>query len=98
MNDQNHEELTEAEIDEVIISQANDNSAWEEPIEVQVDTETTFSLPAAMAARAAFFAQLHNMPDAESWLHQIIQERLAFEESAFSDIKRVMEARASYRT
>lgn len=59
---------------------------------------TTFSLPAAMAARAAFFARLHNMPDAESWLRQIIQERLVFEESAFSDIKRVMEERASYKT
>jgi hypothetical protein len=56
------------------------------------------SLPPDLAARAAFFARLHNMPDAESWLQRIIQERVDFEESASVGLKRVMEKKASYET
>jgi hypothetical protein len=54
------------------------------------------ALPPKLAARAAFFAQLHNMDSAEAWLKQIIQERIAFEEAAFAGLKRVMEKRPDY--
>jgi hypothetical protein len=56
------------------------------------------SLPPELAAKAAFFAQLHNMPTAEAWLKSIIQERIEFEESAFAGLKRVLEKRATYQT
>lgn len=90
--------LSDKEIDDIVILQAHDDSAWEEPIFVEVATASTMSLPPELAAKAAFFAQLHNMPTAEAWLQSIIQERIEFEESAFAGIKRVLEKRATYQT
>lgn len=89
--------LSEKEIDDMVISQADDDSAWEAPVFVEVAITNTMTLPPELAAKAAFFAQLHNMPTAEAWLQSIIQERIEFEESAFADIKRVLEKRASYK-
>ncbi len=90
-------QLTEAEIDEIVIAQANDDDAWGDSILVELDLPNTISLSANLASRAAFFAQLHNMPIA-AWLENIIQERLAFEESAFAGLKQVMEKKATYKT
>lgn len=88
--------LSQQEIDDIVIAQADDENAWEEPINVKVVVPDTMTLPPRLAARAAFFAQLHNMDSAEVWLQQIIQERIAFEEAAFAGIKRVMEKRPNY--
>lgn len=88
--------FSQQEIDDIVIAQADDDSAWEEPNEVKVDVPETMTLPPKLAARAAFFAQLHNIDSAEAWLQQIIQERIAFEEAAFAGLKRVMEKRPDY--
>ncbi len=90
-------QLTEVEIDEFVISQADDDDAWEEPILVELDLPNSITLSPNLASRAAFFAQLHSMPVA-TWLESIIQERLAFEESAFAGLKQVMEEKAIYKT
>lgn len=90
-------ELTEAEIDEFVVAQVNDDKAWDKAVMVERDSAATVFLPPALASRAAFFAQLHNMPVA-AWLERIIQERLAFEESAFAGLKQVMEEKATYKT
>ncbi|MCA9919670.1 MAG: hypothetical protein KC445_17050, partial [Anaerolineales bacterium] len=78
-------ELTEAEIDELVVAQADDDMVWDEAVIVERDSAATVFLPPELASRAAFFAQLHNMPVA-AWLERIIQERLAFEESAFAGL------------
>lgn len=88
--------MTEKEIDELVVSQADDDSAWEASVFVELSTSTTLSLPPELAAKAAFFAKLHDMPTAEAWLNTIIQERIQFEESAFAGLKRVLEKRATY--
>ncbi len=90
--------LTEKQIDQIVVSEANDDSAWETPIVVEIDDPLSMTLPPDLAAKAAFFAQLHNMATAEEWLKSIIQERIQFEESAFSGLKRVLEKRAAYKT
>jgi hypothetical protein len=64
MSDKN--KLSQQEIDDIVIAQANDDDAWEEPIDVNVVVPETMSLPPRLAARAAFFAQLHNMDSAEA--------------------------------
>lgn len=85
------EPLSEVQIDEIVISQAeNDDNAWEEPILVHLTIPTTMSLPPQMAARAAFFAQLHKKSSVEEWLKSIIQERIDFEEAAFVGIKQAL--------
>lgn len=98
MADMTKPALSEKEIDQLVISQINDDSAWEAPRFVEKSAATHMALPPELAAKAAFFAQLHNMPTAEAWLHSIIQERIEFEESASAGIKRVLEKRASYQT
>jgi hypothetical protein len=84
------EQLSEEQIDELVIAQAEDDTAWEDPIAVHAVSPTTLSLPAEMAARAAFFAQLHKKSSVEDWLKSIIQERIDFEEAAFAGLKRAL--------
>ena len=92
------ERLSEKEIDEIVIAQAEDDEAWEPPVSVQVDMPTTLPLSPKLAARAAFLAHLHQAPDVEGWLMQIIEERIEFEENAFAGLKRVIEEQFAYKT
>jgi len=47
------------EIDKIVIAQADDESEWEEPIQAHLDQPAAVSIPAELAARAAFLARLH---------------------------------------
>jgi len=42
--------LSEEQIDQLIISQANNDSAWEDPVKVTKRKPTSLSLPAVLAA------------------------------------------------
>jgi len=86
--------LSEAEIDQIVIGQAEDDTAWEAPVRVQHTAPAALALPAELAARAAFLAQLHHTPSVEDWLRRVIQERVELEEAAFVGIKRSLAARA----
>ena len=79
---------SEAEIDKIVMAQADDDSAWEKPIRVRRPKSASVSLPADLAARAAFFARLHRQAKVEDWLRQIIRERMDLEEAAFAGLKR----------
>ena len=87
--------LSEHEIDQVVVAQAADDAAWDQPVRVQKTTSTSLALPAELAARAAFLAQLHRTPSVEDWLRRVIQERVELEEAAFVGIKRSLEARTA---
>ena len=87
--------LSEEQIDEIVIAQAEDDTAWEEPILVKMAIPTTMSLPPGLATRAAFFAQLHKMSSVEDWLRSIIQERIDFEETAYAELKQAMAVKSS---
>lgn len=87
--------LSEEQIDEIVIAQAEDDTAWEEPILVQMTIPTTMSLPPELATRAAFFAQLHKVSSVEDWLRSIIEERIDFEEAAFAGLKQALAAKSS---
>lgn len=86
--EQNKKPRTQEEIDQIVVTQADDNTAWEEPIVVHPTGFTSFSLPAELAARAAFIARLHRTDHVEEWLMHIIQERLDVEEKIYSEVKR----------
>lgn len=45
-------QLTEEEIDEIVESQADDDSAWGKPIEVRRAKPESLAVPAELAARA----------------------------------------------
>jgi len=76
------------EIDKIVVAQANDDSAWEKPIHVRRKKSASLSIPAELAARAAFLARLHRHTSTEQWLTSIIQERVELEEAAFARVKR----------
>lgn len=80
--------MTEVEIDRKVIAQAEDETAWEKPVKVRRLKSTSVSLPAALAARAAFFARLHRENKLENWLSRVIEERLDIEEAAFAGFKK----------
>jgi hypothetical protein len=86
--------LSEKDIDQRVIAQANDNVAWEKPVRVQRTKSAPLSLPADLAARAAFLARLHRKASAEEWLRHIIQERVELEEAAFAGAKHDLAAKA----
>lgn len=80
--------LSQDEIDAFVVAHADDDSAWEKPIRVSREKFASLSIPAELAARAAFLARLHREPSIESWLRHIIQERVELEEAAFLGAKR----------
>jgi hypothetical protein len=86
--DKTKRSLSEQEIDEIVVAQASDDSAWEKPIHVRRTEPASLSIPADLAARAAFLARLHRKTSVEEWLMHIIQERVELEEAAFVGVKR----------
>ncbi len=87
--------LSEEEIDQLVISQADDDAAWEDPVRVTKRRSASLSLPAVLASRAAFFARLHREANLENWVKRIIAERLDIEEAAFAGYKRDLVAKNS---
>lgn len=82
--------LSQEEIDAAVEAHADDDSAWEKPIQVRKKKPASVSIPAELAARVAFLAQLHRERNAEDWLARIIKERVELEEVAFLEAKREM--------
>ncbi len=81
------------QIDEVVAAQANDDAAWEKPVRVRRAGPASLSIPANLAARAAFLARLHRTKTVGDWLAQIIQERIELEEAAFVGAKQDLAAK-----
>jgi hypothetical protein len=85
--------LFEKDIDQLVVAQANNDSAWQKPIRVRRTKSASLSIPADLAARAAFLARLHRKTSAEEWLRHIIQERVELEEAAFVGAKHDLAAK-----
>ncbi len=86
---------TEEEIDRIVVEKADDDSAWEAPIEVRRAKSDMISIPPGLAARAAFLAQVHRASGVEEWVMRVIQERIEMEEVAFAQAKRELAAKQS---
>ena len=84
---------SEREIDQIVAAQANDDSAWEKPVHVRRTKPASLAIPADLAARAAFLAQLHHAKNVDRWLTRIIQERIEMEEAAFIRVKQDLAAK-----
>jgi hypothetical protein len=84
---------SEREIDLEVEATANTPSCWEKPVRVRRSKLlASLSIPADLAARAAFLARLHREKHVEKWLARIIRERVEIEEDAFAEIKRSVAA------
>lgn len=80
--------MSQEEIDQRVVAEADDVSAWEKPIRVKRVRGTSLSIPGDLAARAAFLAKLHREGRVDDWLARIIRERIELEEVAFTEAKR----------
>ena len=80
--------LSQTEIDNIVVAQANEDSAWDKPIRVRRKKSAAVVIPAELANRVAFLAGLHHEENFEKWIAQIIQERVELEEAAFAGAKR----------
>jgi predicted DNA-binding protein len=87
--------LTQEEIDEIVIAQADNDPTWDKPVRVKKTKLTSVRFPAELAARVVFLARLHREPKAEDWLRRIIKERVELEEAAYIDFKRDLAAKAT---
>jgi len=87
--------LSEEEVDQVVVAQAEDDTAWGKPVHVRKAKPAAVQLSAELAARAAFFARLHREASAEAWLRRIIQERLDLEDAALAGLKRELAVKSS---
>jgi hypothetical protein len=87
--------LSEQEIDRAVVSQADDDSAWEKPVHVSRSRSTSLSIPANLAARAAFFARVHRDKTVDAWITRIVRERIELEEAAFAGAKQDLGIKAS---
>ena len=79
--------LTQEEIDERVIAQAEDDSAWEPLVQVS-RKQAAIGLPGSLAQRAAFLARLHRERNLQSWVERVIRERVELEERAFTQARR----------
>jgi hypothetical protein len=59
--------LSEPDIDRIVAAQANDDSALEKPIRVRRRKSAALTIPANLAARAAFLARLHRTENVDDW-------------------------------
>jgi hypothetical protein len=76
-------------IDDRVIAEVHDDSAWDAPIDVKRRGKSV-ALSASLARRAAFLARLHREQNLDAWLERIVRERVELEERAFSDARRRM--------
>ena len=83
---------SDKKIDELMIAQADDDSAWEKPIQARRSKSEAVSIPAEVASRAAFFARLHRESSVEDWIKRIVAERVDIEEAALAEAKRDLAA------
>jgi hypothetical protein len=84
--------LTQEEIDERVIAQAEDDSAWEPLVQV-TRKQAAIGLPGSLAQRAAFLARLHRERNLQTWIERVIRERVELEERAFTQARRELRAK-----
>lgn len=79
---------TESEIDDMVVAEADIDSAWGEPVYVQREQAVALPISERLVIRARFLAALHRENNVEKWLERIIRERIEMEESVFANVRR----------
>ena len=80
--------LDQTRVDERVVAQANNESAWEAPVRLKRRAPAVLSIPGELAARAAFLARLHHEAGYDKWIERIVRERVDIEEFAFAEAKK----------
>jgi len=84
-----HKNLTEEEIDRMVIAEADDMSEWDKSVMVKAASVRFSPL---IIEKAKYLAKLHNISGYQAWVEQIVEERINLEEKLLSDFKRELKA------
>jgi hypothetical protein len=84
---------TQEEIDDRVVAQADDDSAWEPAVHVS-RKQAAIGLPASLAQRAAFLARLHRERSLQTWVERVVRERVELEERAFTQARRELTSKS----
>ena len=90
--------LSSEQIDQLVVSESEDESAWESPVEVRRTKPGQFSLSPELAEKAAFLARVHHVAGVNEWLTRVIKERIEMEEVAYTAVKREMRLKGKSRS
>ncbi len=84
----------ERKIDEMVESQAFEENAWEDGIELSPKSKpTSIRLSPRTIQRAKFFARIHRQRGYQSWLKHIIEERIGAEYNLYQQLKKQTQRR-----
>ena len=78
---QTNDRLSEEEVDDLVVAQADDDSSWDEPIRAKPSQWRTVRVPADLVARAAALATEHREASIDDWIRRVIRERIDLEEA-----------------
>jgi hypothetical protein len=71
--------LTEDEIDEIVIRQADDPSAWGKLVHVKAMSVVPIPLSPRLIEKAKVIARRRRMKGYQAWMQRVIQERIKLE-------------------
>ncbi len=74
--------LTEKEIDEIVIREADDDSAWGKPVKVKAISVVPISLSPELIEKAKVIARRRRMKGYQSWMQRVIRDRIKEESNA----------------
>lgn len=84
----------EQAIDELVIDQASEDAAWEKELDIKPKSKpTSIRLNTRTIQRAKFFARVHRQRGYQSWLKNIIEERINTEYELYQRLKRQTQSR-----
>lgn len=75
-------------VDRLVISDSDDDSAWDTPFRVRQSKCASVSIPGELVARAAFLARLHHETRVDNWVERVVRERVELEELAYAEAKK----------
>jgi predicted transcriptional regulator len=79
--------VSERQIDEIVTTEAEDLSKWEEPVLVKQSGVTSIRLSSETISKARRLAKIHKSRGYQTWLKQVIEERIRLEEDILSELK-----------
>ena len=80
-------ELSERDIDEIVTKEAEDPSKWEEPVLVKQSGVTSIRLSSETIRKAKRLAKIHRSRGYQTWLKQVIEERIRLEEDILTELR-----------
>lgn len=79
--------LTEENIDDIITKEAEDLTKWDEPTLVKSAGATSIRLSPEMVRKAKYLAKIHKFRGYQTWLKQIIEDRIRIEEEILTELR-----------